>query len=34
MKFGYQGGHLIDNQYIYTNDQFLTLPRQQRAFRT
>ena len=24
MKFGYQGGHLIDNQYVYTNDQFLT----------
>ena len=30
MKFGYQGGHLIDNQFVYTNDQFLTLPRQQR----
>ena len=24
MKFGYQGGHLIDNQFVYTNDQFLT----------
>ena len=24
MKFGYQGGHLIDNQYVYTNDQYLT----------
>ena len=24
MKFGYQGGHLIDNQYTYTNDQYLT----------
>ena len=24
MKFGYQGGHLIDNQYVYTNQQFLT----------
>jgi hypothetical protein len=24
MKFGYQGGHLIDNQFTYTNDQFLT----------
>jgi hypothetical protein len=23
MKFGYQGGHLIDNQRTYTNDQFL-----------
>ena len=24
MKFGYQGGHLIDNQFVYTNEQFLT----------
>jgi hypothetical protein len=24
MKFGYQGGHLIDNQFVYTNDQFVT----------
>jgi hypothetical protein len=23
MKFGYQGGHLIDSQWNYTNDQFL-----------
>jgi hypothetical protein len=23
MKFGYQGGHLIDNQFTYTNDQFV-----------
>ena len=23
MKFGYQGGYLYDNQYVYTNDQFL-----------
>ena len=22
MKFGYQGGHLIDNQFTTTNDQF------------
>jgi len=24
MKFGYQGGHLIDNQFVSTNDQFVT----------
>ena len=24
MKFGYQGGHLIDNQNTYTNDQFVS----------
>jgi hypothetical protein len=24
MKFGYQGGHLIDSQFVYTNDQFMT----------
>jgi Carboxypeptidase regulatory-like domain len=24
MKFGYQGGHLIDNQFTYTNDQYVT----------
>jgi hypothetical protein len=24
MKFGYQGGHLIDDQRTYNNDQFLT----------
>src|SRR5688572_3821443 len=24
MKFGYQGGHLIDNQLVSTNDQFVT----------
>jgi hypothetical protein len=29
MKFGIQGGHLIDNQFTYTNDQFRTYPRQQ-----
>jgi hypothetical protein len=23
MKFGYQGGYLIDNQFTYTNDQFI-----------
>jgi hypothetical protein len=23
MKFGYQGGYLLDNQYTYTNDQFV-----------
>jgi hypothetical protein len=24
MKFGYQGGHLVDNQNTYTNDQFVS----------
>jgi hypothetical protein len=24
MKFGYQGGHLIDDQFVQTNDQFVT----------
>jgi len=24
MKFGYQGGYLYDNQYTYTNDQFVS----------
>ena len=24
MKFGYQGGHLIDSQWNYTNDQFVS----------
>src|SRR4029079_7917242 len=23
MKYGYQGGYLYDNQFTYTNDQFL-----------
>jgi hypothetical protein len=24
MKFGYQGGHLIDNQFVHTNSQFIS----------